>query len=84
MASKTDKYIYLLVIQGNYGMGYEDLSEYADQPPNGPDIEDYGGGRAAARHDLKEYRLAESSYGQRYSCSHRIIKRRELRKTETE
>jgi hypothetical protein len=74
--SSANKYIYLLVIQGNYGLGFEDLCEYPDQPKDGPDTEAYGGGRKECWHDIKEYRLAEPSY------SHRVIRRRQLREPE--
>jgi hypothetical protein len=42
-----------LIIQGNYGQGWEDESEY------GP------GEYANARSDLKEYRMAAPEYGHR-------------------
>jgi hypothetical protein len=45
---RVNKYLYLLVIQGNYGQGWEDLCDY----------EKY----KEARADFKEYRISESRY----------------------
>lgn len=59
---RTRKYSYLLVIQGNYGCGWEDESQY--------DRHIYAE-RKQAYEDLKEYRVAAPDYG------HRIIRRRE-------
>lgn len=64
---RTLKYTYLLVIQGNYGCGWEDESQY-----NAKDREE----RKQARADLREYRFAAPEYG------HRLINRRELANTQ--
>ena len=48
---KQNKYNYLWVIQGYYGYGWEDLSEY--------DKKEYK--YSEVRHDLKEYRIADSA-----------------------
>jgi len=45
MYRKRNKFRYLDVIQGNYGYGWEDLSEYDND-------------HREARKDLKEYRMA--------------------------
>ena len=46
MKVKQNKYSYVKVIQGNYGYGWEDVSQY--------DKQEY----SLARQDLKEYRLS--------------------------
>lgn len=61
---RNNKYNYLYVIQGNFGYGWEDESEY--------DKKEYS--RHDVQKDLKEYRLACPQ------GSHRIIERRELNK----
>ena len=48
---KKNKYCYLWVIQGYYGYGWEDLSEY--------DKKEYS--YADVKHDIKEYRIADSA-----------------------
>ena len=48
MTVKQNKYSYFKVIQGNYGYGWEDVSEY--------DKKDV----SLARQDLKEYRLSNT------------------------
>ena len=45
---KTNKYSYVKVIQGNFGYGWEDVSEY--------DKQDY----PLVKNDLKEYRLSNT------------------------
>ena len=46
--AKQTKYIYVKVIQGNYGYGWEDVCEY--------DKQDY----PLVKNDLKEYRLSNT------------------------
>ena len=46
MTTKQTKYNYVKVIQGNFGYGWEDVSEY--------DKQDYH----LVKNDLKEYRLS--------------------------
>lgn len=53
MAQKQNKYVYLHVIQGNYGYGWEDLSAYEQ--------DEY----RAARADLKAYRDNERGVAHR-------------------
>ena len=48
MAIKQTKYRYVKVIQGNYGYGWEDVSEY--------DKQDF----STVKNDLKEYRLSNT------------------------
>ena len=48
MTAKQTKYSYFKVIQGNFGYGWEDVSEYDKQ-----DI-------SLVRQDLKEYRLSNT------------------------
>ena len=48
MTVKQNKYSYVKVIQGNYGYGWEDVSEY--------DKKEF----SMVRHDLKEYRLSNT------------------------
>lgn len=48
MTAKQTKYGYFKVIQGNFGYGWEDVSEYDKQ-----DI-------SLVRQDLKEYRLSNT------------------------
>ena len=50
-----------IVIQGNYGYGWEDVSSYSKP--------DYENPQKSAYHDLKEYNFSGTG-------SHRIIKRR--------
>lgn len=59
---KQRKYIYLSVIQGNYGYGWDDLCQY---DRNNPDE------MKELREDWKAYRENEREY------AHRIIHRRE-------
>ncbi len=62
---KTTKYIYLKVIQQNYGQGWEDVSEYETNSQGiTKDSE-------LLKHDLKEYRLM--------GYPTRVIQRKELR-----
>jgi len=56
---KANKYRYLEVIQGNYGYGWEDLSEYENN-------------YLEARKDLKEYRLG-CPYGSHRIISRREL-----------
>ena len=46
--TKQTKYSYVKVIQGNFGYGWEDVSEY--------DKQDY----SLVKNDLKEYRLSNT------------------------
>lgn len=76
---KANKYIYLKVIQQNYGQGWEDVSKYntnsagipteqSDKPyisPTGKERK-----QSLLMHDLREYRLM--GYGTR------VIRRKEL------
>ena len=48
MTAKQNKYSYIKVIQGNYGYGWEDVSEYDKQE------------FATVKNDLKEYRLSNT------------------------
>lgn len=48
MTAKQNKYSYVKVIQGNFGYGWEDVSEYDKQ------------GFATVKKDLKEYRLSNT------------------------
>ena len=48
MTVKQNKYSYVKVIQGNFGYGWEDVSEYDKQA------------FAAVKNDLKEYRLSST------------------------
>ena len=48
MTIKQTKYKYVKVIQGNFGCGWEDVSEY--------DKEDF----SVVKNDLKEYRLSNT------------------------
>ena len=48
MTTKTNKYSYIKVIQGNYGYGWEDVSEYDKAAFN------------TVKNDLKEYRLSNT------------------------
>ena len=48
MTIKQNKYNYVKVIQGNFGYGWEDVSEY--------DKQDY----LLVKNDLKEYRLSNT------------------------
>ena len=48
MTTKTNKYSYVKVIQGNFGYGWEDVCEY--------DKQDY----SLVKNDLKEYRLSNT------------------------
>ena len=48
MTIKQNKYNYVKVIQGNFGYGWEDVSEY--------DKQDY----PLVKNDLKEYRLSNT------------------------
>ena len=48
MTTKQNKYHYVKVIQGNYGYGWEDVSEYDKQA------------FSAVKNDLKEYRLSNT------------------------
>ena len=48
MTTKTNKYSYVKVIQGNFGYGWEDVSEY--------DKQDF----STVKNDLKEYRLSNT------------------------
>ena len=47
-ALKVNKYSYVKVIQGNFGYGWEDVSEY--------DKQDF----SLVKNDLKEYRLSNT------------------------
>lgn len=47
---KKNKYVYLWVIQGNYGYGWEDLSSY--------DKKEYSYGDV--KYDIKEYRISDN------------------------
>ena len=60
---RPTKYLYLYVLQGQYGYGWEDLTaeDKADT-----------GARKRIREALKDYRANEG-------CAYRIIQRRELR-----
>ena len=59
---KTTKYIYLKVLQGNYGYGWDDLESAEINKPD--QIEEL-------RQDLKAYR-------ENQPAAYRIIRRREL------
>ena len=48
MTTKQNKYSYVKVIQGNFGYGWEDVSEYDKQE------------FATVKNDLKEYRLSNT------------------------
>ena len=48
MTAKQTKYSYVKVIQGNFGYGWEDVSEYDKQE------------FATVKNDLKEYRLSNT------------------------
>ena len=48
MTTKQTKYKYVKVIQGNFGYGWEDVSEY--------DKQDF----SLVKNDLKEYRLSNT------------------------
>lgn len=48
MTTKQNKYSYVKVIQGNYGYGWEDVSEYDKQE------------FATVKNDLKEYRASNT------------------------
>ena len=48
MTVKQNKYSYVKVIQGNFGYGWEDVSEYDKQE------------FATVKNDLKEYRLSNT------------------------
>lgn len=48
---KKNKYCYLWVIQGYYGYGWEDLSEYDKSEYSFSDV----------RHDIREYRISDSA-----------------------
>lgn len=48
MTAKQTKYSYVKVIQGNYGYGWEDVSEYDKQE------------FSTVKNDLKEYRLSNT------------------------
>lgn len=48
MTVKQNKYNYVKVIQGNYGYGWEDVSEY--------DKKEF----STVKNDLKEYRLSNT------------------------
>ena len=48
MTVKQNKYSYVKVIQGNFGYGWEDVSEY--------DKQDF----SLVKNDLKEYRLSNT------------------------
>ena len=48
MTTKTNKYSYVKVIQGYFGYGWEDVSEY--------DKQDF----STVKNDLKEYRLSNT------------------------
>ena len=48
MTAKQNKYSYIKVIQGNFGNGWEDVSEYDKQE------------FATVKNDLKEYRLSNT------------------------
>lgn len=61
------KYIYLLVLQGNYGHGWEDLT--AEDKHSGRN--EYGTPWLRIRQSLKDYRKNEGG-------TYRIIERREL------
>jgi len=56
---KKNKYLYIFVIQGNYGQGWEDLCEY-EKIKN-------------AWADIKEYRFAESSYANHRIINRRVL-----------
>lgn len=60
MKQRKNKYNYIYVIQGNYGYGWEDLSEYERNE------------RELLRHDYKEYCLAERNYSHRI-ISRRVL-----------
>lgn len=47
---RKNKYVYLWVIQGNYGYGWEDLSSYNKKEYSWGDI----------KHDVKEYRINDT------------------------
>ena len=78
---KENKYIYLEVIQQNYGQGWEDVSQYETNSQgtpkewnNKPHITPQGNERRQSllKHDLKEYRLL--------GYPTRVVKRKESRK----
>ena len=48
MTTKQNKYRYIKLIQGNFGYGWEDVSEY--------DKQDF----SLVKNDLKEYRLSNT------------------------
>ena len=48
MTTKQNKYRYVKLIQGNFGYGWEDVSEY--------DKQDF----SLVKNDLKEYRLSNT------------------------
>jgi hypothetical protein len=68
MIDGIKKYNYVLVIQGNFGNGWDDESEY----------EQTREGIHQASVDLKEYRFSTPGY------SYRLIRRRELNPAYTE
>lgn len=70
---KKNKYTYLIVLQGNYGCGWEDLSA---EDKNGPLSKDETGAlrvtpRMRIKNNLRDYQQNAPGY------SYRIIHRRE-------
>ena len=65
MTTKQTKYKYVKVIQGNYGYGWEDVSEYDKAT------------FSIVKNDLKEYRLSNTGS---YRVTYRVIDRRILNK----
>jgi hypothetical protein len=63
MPRKATKYTYWYVLQGNYGYGWDDLTQAPKTPA----------GRKEIRQDKKDYRENEPH------VPHRIIERRERR-----
>lgn len=63
MTKRVNKYLYLKVIQGDYGCGWEDLCAYDTADPEE---------MKECRSDYKAYRENERQY------AHRVIRRREL------
>lgn len=65
---KVKKYVYLYVLQGNYGFGYEDLTA-----EDKSEVNQHGTALKRIKNDLKAYRQNEGG-------DYRIISRRVLNK----
>ncbi len=79
MNTRTRKYDYLLILQGDYGQGWEDLTAEDKHGPAGSVVGDdgafsYSSPYKRIRQTLREYRENEGG-------TYRIIERRELKET---